>query len=165
MMDSYIMQYIFQPRYLVVINENTYMKYEKDTIDQHSFIFKQKKFIGKSKICSMTDFSGAVNNPNFNGNTTLLECEDGKNFYISGFEIFEFRTGDKIIEYISLMGNNLTPHAFAVGSSNTYFISTHYKSIENDKIEQGTLLNSSNDSLDPHDYHLEKCRPDSLKNR
>ena len=54
------------------------------------------------------------------------------------------------------MGKNLTPYVFAVGSRYTYFISKHYKFIENDKIEEGTLLNSLNDSLDPYDYHLSK---------
>ena len=47
------------------------------------------------------------------------------------------------------MGNNMIPYTFAVGEK--YFISTHDKFIENDKIEDGMLLNSSNDSLDPYD--------------
>ena len=82
----------------------------------HSSFFRQKiVFIGKSKICGMTGFSGALNNSNFDSNIILLECEDSKYIYISGLEIFEFRTSDKIIDYKSLMGNNMTPYAFAVG--------------------------------------------------
>ena len=54
------------------------------------------------------------------------------------------------------MCNNVIPYTFAVGEKYTYFISTHYKFIENDKIQEGTLLNSLNDSLDPYDYHLSK---------
>ena len=54
------------------------------------------------------------------------------------------------------MGNNMTPYVFAVGSKYTYLKSTRYKFIENDKIQEGTLLNSSNDSLDPYDYQLRK---------
>ena len=65
---------------------------------------------------------------------------------------------------MSLMGNNVTPYAFAVGSRYTYFISTHYEFIENDKIEEGTLLGSSKDSLDPYDYHLSKNKLDCFKN-
>ena len=34
---------------------------------------------------------------------------------------------------------------------------------ENDKIEEGTLLNATNDSIDPFDYHLGKCGEDSFK--
>ena len=104
----------------------------------------------------MTEFSGALNNSNFDGNTISLECEDSKYVYISGLEIFEFKTVHKIIDYISLMVNNMTAHVFGVGSRYTYFISTHYKIIENDKIEEGTLVKSSNDSLDPYDYQLSK---------
>ena len=160
MMDIYMMQYNYRSRYLVVINQNTYVsvyKYEKNEFDQPFLSFQVKNiFIGKSKICSMTEFSGALNKSNFDGNTILLEFEDSKYVYISRLEIFEFRTDDKILDYISLMGNNMIPYTFATGENNSYFISTHYKLIENDKIQEGMLLNSSNDSLDPYDYHLSK---------
>ena len=59
------------------------------------------------------DISGALNNSNFDGNTILLECENSKNVYISGLEFFDFRTNDIIIDYLSLMGNNMTPYVFA----------------------------------------------------
>ena len=104
----------------------------------------------------MTEFSGDMDNSNFNGNTILLEVEDKKYVYISGLEIFEFRTVDKILDYISLMGTNMIPYIFAIGEKYTYFISTHYKFIGNDKIEEGMLLNASINSLDPYDYHLSK---------
>ena len=42
-------------------------------------------------------------------------------------------------------------------------ISVHHKFIENDKIEEGTLLNATNNSLDLFDYHLEKCGVYSFK--
>ena len=103
----------------------------------HSSLFKQKNiFIGKAKICAMTEFSEALNISNFDGNTILLECENNKYIYISGPEIFEFRTDAKIQDYISLMGNNLIPYTFAVGEKYTYFISIHYKFIENHKIQK-----------------------------
>ena len=54
------------------------------------------------------------------------------------------------------MGNNMVPYTFAVGKKYTYFISEHFKFIENDKIEEGTLLNSSDGCMDPYDYHLTK---------
>ena len=47
------------------------------------------------------------------------------------------------------MGNKMTPYAFTVGKKYTYFKSEHYRFIENDKIEEGTSLNSSNNSVDP----------------
>ena len=81
----------------------------------------------------------------------------------SGLKITKFNTNDKIIDYISLMGTNMTPCAIMIGERYTYFLYHRYKFIENDKIEEGTLLNATNGSLDPFDYHLEKCGIDSFK--
>ena len=61
------------------------------------------------------------------------------------------------------MGNNVIFYTFAIGEKYTYFISTYYKFAENDKIEEGTLLNATNDILGPFDYHLEKCGINSFK--
>ena len=55
------------------------------------------------------------------------------------------------------MDNNMNPTAIAVGVKHTYFLSDQYKFIENNKIVQGTLLNSPNHSVDPYDYHVLKC--------
>ena len=63
----------------------------------------------------MIEFSEAYDNPNFDGNTFLLGCEDIEYLYISGSEIVKFKTIDKIIDYISLMGNNTSPYTFAIG--------------------------------------------------
>ena len=46
MMDIYIMQYIHRSRYLIVINENTYVsvyKYEKYKFDEPVLTFQTKK--------------------------------------------------------------------------------------------------------------------------
>ena len=157
MIELYIMQYNDQSRYLVVMKQNIYVsvyKYEKYKFDQP---FQAKNiFIGDSNVCPTTEFSGALNNPNFDGNTILLECEDSKYIYISGLDVFKFRTDDKILDYITLMGNNMIPYTFVVGDRYTYFISTHYNYFENVKIQKGTLLHLSNDSMDPYDYHLSK---------
>ena len=61
-------------------------EYEKFKFDQPSISFQPKHiFIGKSKVCEMTEFSGGGdNNSDFDGNTLLLECEYGKYVYISG---------------------------------------------------------------------------------
>ena len=63
----------------------------------------------------MTEFSGGLDNSSFDVNTILLECEDSKYIYTSRLEIFDFRSDDKILYYISLMGKNMTPYTFAVG--------------------------------------------------
>ena len=99
----------------------------------------------------MTEFSGANDSSGFDGNTLLLEFENNEHVYFFGLEIIKFKTEDEIIDYISLMGNNMVPYAYAVGEKYTYFIYHRYKFIENDKIEEGTLLNATDGSLDPYD--------------
>ena len=59
----------------------------------------------------MTDFLGADDKIDFDGKTLLLDCEDDEHVHISGLEMFKFKTDDKIIDYISLMGYNLCPYA------------------------------------------------------
>ena len=63
----------------------------------------------------MTKFSGANDNFDFDGNTILIECGDNEYVYILGLEIPKFKTDDKIIDYISLMGKNMCPYAIMVG--------------------------------------------------
>ena len=75
----------------------------------------------------MTQFSGANDSSSFDGNTLLLECEKNENVYISGLEIFKFKTDDKIIDYISLIGNNMIPYTFAGAKNihNSYHLITN----------------------------------------
>ena len=164
-MDIFIMQYNYRNRYLVTIDGDVYVyKYDKCNFDQPFLSLKPKHiFNGKSKICAMTEFSGANDSSDFDGNTILLECGDNEYLYISGHEIFKFKTDDKIIDYISLMGNNMVPYAIIFGEKYTYFLYHRYKFIENDKIEESTLLNATDNSLDPFDCHLENCGIDSFK--
>ena len=160
------MRHNYESKRLVVIDGNVYVyNYEKCKFD-HPFLPFQPKhmIIGKSKVCPMTEFSVAANNsPDFDGNTLLLECEDNEHVYISGLEFAKFKTNDKIIDYKSLMGNNMAPYAIMIGEQYTYFMYHRYKFIENDKIEEGILLNETNSSLDPYDYHVEKFGVGSIK--
>ena len=166
-MDIYIMHYNYRDKYLVVIIDTTVYVYKNKIckFDTPLFSFQAKNvFIGKSKVCPMTEFSGVADNGSeFDGITLLIECENNEYVYISGLEITKFKSDDKIIDYISLMGNNMIPYAIMIGERYTYFLYYRYKFIENDKIEEGTLLNATNTSLDPYDYHLEKCGIDSFK--
>ena len=71
------------------------------------------------------------------------------------------------------MDGDMKTYIIAVGDRYTYFISKHYNYIENDKIEECTLLglldtersslNNTNINLDPFAYHLEKCGEDIFK--
>ena len=163
-MDFYIMQYNYRNKSLVIIDGDVYVyKCDKCEFDPPFLSFQAKNvFIGKSKVHPLTQFSGAIDSSGFDGNTLLLECENNDYVYISGLEIFKFKSDDKIIFYISLMGNKMIPYAIIVGEKYTYFIAHPYKFFENGKIEEGTLLNSTNGY--PYDYHLDKCGVDSFKN-
>ena len=125
-MDIFIMHFNYRSKYLVIIIESIVYVYENKIhkFDPPLFSFQAKNiFIGKSRVCPMTEFSGAANNSSrFEGNTLLLECEGNEYVYISGLEISKFNTGDKIIDYISLMGNNMTPYANMVGERYTFLI-------------------------------------------
>ena len=57
----------------------------------------------------------------------------------------------------------MIPYVFALGSRYTYFMLTYYNFFKSDKVEEVTLLNSSNDSLDPYDYHFSKKELDCFK--
>ena len=82
----------------------------------------------------MTDFSGAEDGGEFYFNTLLLEVEDRRYVYISSLEITEFEINDKVIDYISLMGNKMGPYANTLGGKYTYFLYHRYIFFENDKI-------------------------------
>ena len=154
------MHYNYENKYLVVIIDSIVYVYKNKIckFDPPLFSFQAKNvFIGKSKLCSMTEFSGDEDKVKFDGITLLLECENNEYIYFSGLEVTKFKTEDKIIDYTSFMGNTMTPNAILIGERYTYFLYHRYKFIENDKIEEGTLLNATNTSLDPYDYHLEKC--------
>ena len=57
----------------------------------------------------------------------------------------------------------MIPYAIMIGERYTYFLYDRYKFIESDKTEENTLLNATDQSLDPFDYHAEKCGIDSFK--
>ena len=164
-MNIFMIQHNYQSKYLVIIDSvvNVY-KYEKCKFDQPFLSYQPKQvFIGKIKNCPMTEFSQNQDRINFDGNTFLLECENNEYVYISGLELVKFEIEDKIIDYISLMGNNMIAYPIAVGEKFTYFLYNRWKFLENDKIEEGSLLNRINNSLDPFDYHVEKCGADFFK--
>ena len=45
----------------------------------------------------------------------------------------------------------------------TYFITDHYKFIENNKYDDGTSLKSTNDSFDPFGCHMLKCGKNAVQ--
>ena len=79
-MDIFLIQHNYQSRYLVIIDDSVYVyKYEKCKFDPPFLSFQPKHiFISESKVCQMTENSGANDSSEFDGNTILLECEDNE---------------------------------------------------------------------------------------
>ena len=101
-------------------------------------------FLGKSRRCSMTALSGAFDKSCFDGNTILLKVaiENGKNkyVYIGGDMVCSFMTSDNIYEYISNMGDNLTPYSVATGEENYYLLAPNFSFIKKDKNDYDTIM-------------------------
>ena len=79
-MNIFMMQHNYQSKYLVVIDSDVCVyKYEKCKFDPPFLSFTSKHvFIGKSRLCALTEFSGANDSSGFDGNTILLECADNE---------------------------------------------------------------------------------------
>ena len=92
----------------------------------------------------MTALSGAFDKSCFDGNTILLKVgmENGRNkyVYIGGDMVCSFMTSDNIYEYISNMGNNLTPYSIATGEENYYLLAPNFTFIKKDKTDYDTIF-------------------------
>ena len=63
-------------------------------LTNHFSVFKQKIFVSLiQNFLNLKKFSEAKDKEEFDGIALLLECEDDE--YVSGLEIFKFKTGDK----------------------------------------------------------------------
>ena len=136
-------------RYGVTLQNNAYVKVQKfeDVLNNENNIYHVKPmkiFVGKSQLCDMTVFSGALKKPAFDGNTFLLKIgeENGTHeyVYIGGDMVSSFMTSDNIYEYVSNMENNLSPYSFAISKENYYFLTPNFEYIKKDKIDYNTIL-------------------------
>ena len=139
--------------YAVTSQSKGWIKLEKirDVGDDKNIIYEvnpMQTFIGKSQLCNMTEFSGAEDKEVFNGKTILLEIgkENNKHIYvyIGGDMVCSFLTCDRIYEYISNMGNKLSPYSFATGEEKYYLLAPNFKFIKKDKVDYDTLLGGIN---------------------
>ena len=135
--------------YAVICQNKGWIKVQtiRDVGDDKNIIYEVnpiKTFVGKSQLCDMTDFSGAMDKRVFDGNTILLETgkENNKHRYvfIGGDMVCSFLTCDRIYEYISNMGNRLTPYSVATGEENCCLLAPNFKFIEKDKIDYNTIF-------------------------
>ena len=101
-------------------------------------------FLGKSQSCTMTAVSGAFDKACFDGKKILLKVgiENGRNkyVYIGDDMVCSFMTSDNIYEYVSNMGNNLSPYSVATGEENYSLLAPNFSFIKKDKIDYDTIL-------------------------
>ena len=135
--------------YAVTFQSKGWIKVQKfrDVGDDKNIIYEvnpMQTFLGKSQLCKMTEISGAEDKEVFSGTTILLEIGKEKNkhryVYIGDYMVCSFLTCDRIYEYISSMGNNLSPYSFATGEANYYLLAPNFKFIKKDKVDYDTLL-------------------------
>ena len=121
-------------------------KFKDVSLDENNIymVNPMEIFLGKSESCAMTALSGSFNKKCFDGNTILLkvDIENGKHkyVYIGGDMVCSFMTSDNIYEYISNMGNNLSPYSIATGEKNYYLLAPNFKFIKKKKIDYDTIL-------------------------
>ena len=65
---------------------------------------------------------------------------ENKNMYILVVIWCSFMTSDNIYEYISNMGNNLSPYSVTTGEEKYYLLAPNFKFIKKDKIDYNTIL-------------------------
>lgn len=63
-----------------------------------------------------------VDSRNYKGSCILVETEKNKYIFIGGWEVFEFSTPEPILEFHSIMGNNVVPYPFALTENYVYLL-------------------------------------------
>ena len=131
-------------RYGVTFRNNGWVRVQKfgDVSEEKNIIYEAnpiETFIGKSQLCDITEFSGAEDKEDFDGNTVLLRIGIENNryryVYIGGDMVCSFLANDKIYKYISNMGNNLTPYSIAIGFENIYYLTPYFRVIKKENID------------------------------
>ena len=92
------------------------------------------------------------------------ENNENRFVYVGANKIYSFITTDQIREYISNIGDNITPYSIAIGEKYKYFLSPHCKCMKREKIIVGELLETNEISIDPFNYHLEIQGPNNFEN-
>lgn len=102
----------------VEVNQNSDIIYEEEPVLEIEN--PEKIFIGKSPKNKMTEFSGGYG-PDFDGNSILVKGKDNEYIYI-GATIISFEPLDKIIKFVSPVGNNDVPYSYAIDNSGNYYL-------------------------------------------
>ena len=162
--------------YAVTFQNNGFVKVQKfrdESLGENiiNTVNPMVSFLSKSQRCSMTALSGAFDKSCFDGNTILLKVgiENGrnKNVYNGGDMVCSFMTSDNIYEYISNMGDNLSPYSLATGEEKYYLLAPNFSFIKKDKIDYDDILKGiyvPKSDLKESFEKLELCKIHSIYN-
>ena len=134
--------------YKIILNSDNFVSvYINDTKELLFNKKVSKVFIGKSPINKMTKFSGG-HGKEFDGNSFLLELDDNTYQHI-GREIYTFNSYNKIINYVSPVGNNDVPYPYAIDlDGNIYLLIEDVVLINTDQFKKLYIKFD-----DPYDYY------------
>jgi hypothetical protein len=127
---------------------------EKNVYQQVPFkTYKPEKiFIGKSILNKATKFSGARDDPKFDGNSILLEINSKKLEYIHiGAVIYSFKAYAKIKEYVSPVGNSSVPYPYAIDKNDNYYLVIEDVVLQHDD----KIKNMIKEGYDPYDHYYD----------
>lgn len=145
-----------------VIIDNNVKVYKDSFDDAHDDVVYEKHpflsvdsthvFVGKSPLIEMTKFSGG-HGPKFDGNSMLVHLKNNEYIFI-GIEIFSFNALGKIINYVSLVGNNDVVYPYCIDEyENIYLMIENVIIKMNDKIKQ-QMVKYDNPYDYYYDYHI-----------
>lgn len=97
-----------------IVANKTGIKIYENTIRPRELIFEFIDFMGY--------WTGFDSSPDqIHGNSVLIKISNNK--YVSvGHDIYSFETDEKILDYVSPIGNNDVPYPVAFGENNVYFM-------------------------------------------
>ena len=126
-----MMQEIYRSGYLVIMKSKIFINTENANLKSFFLVKTKKTIFGKSKICRMTEVSGARDKCDYDGKTLLSdvwgpECNSLENnektaYFLLDSDIIKLATVDKIKVFISNVVNNM----MAVVVKNNFFWSDH----------------------------------------
>lgn len=117
--------------------------YDEDDPNQYNVLVKKYKnylhvFVGEDP-----------ENKEYIGNNILIHVENNKNtnkYILIDGNIFSFKIDDKIIDFISPVGNSDVPYSYGIGKKNTYLMA----------FQQYYSNKYFNDKEDPYGLYYEK---------
>ena len=153
---------------IVSIYENKQSK-EDDYNTYKEIPFKtykpEKIFIGKSILNEMTEFSGARDNPKYDGNSILLELNSKKLEYVYiGYEIYSFKAYSKIVEYVSPVGNSSVSYPYAIDDLGNYYLMIEDIVLEKNNRIKKEIQDKSKIKFDPYDYYYDNTKMRGFEN-